>query len=197
MKTLTYVSTKGVDELVWPAISSNTDLYSSALLVFTDFQKTGPRVIESHTQAYDLALLMKKEHVRMKMVVDEANHFVGIISLEDLTEDVFIKHIANGFRRNELLVSDLMRPKESLIALSYSSLKKSDIESLIFSQRNNMFQHLLVMDEDIRSIRGIISSNDVARQLRLDVDIACSNFAQIYEKAITSNNKRSEERQVA
>lgn len=96
-----------------------------------------------------------------------------------------------------MLVVDLMRPKEALIALSYSSLKKCDIESLLFSQRNNTFQHLLVLDEDGKSIRGVISSNDIARQLRLDIDVFCSSFAEIYQKAIISKNKGSEARQVA
>lgn len=123
MKTLTYVSTKNVDELTWPAAIENIDLYSSALTVFTDFQKAGPRVIESNTRADELVELMRKEHVRMKIVVDANNHFIGMISLEDLSEDVFIKHVANGFQRSELMVADLMRGKDVLLALSYTSLK--------------------------------------------------------------------------
>ena len=197
MKTLTYVSTKDVNDLTWPTTTENINLYSPALSVFTDFQTAGPRVIESNTRADELVQLMRKEHVRMKIVVDADNHFVGVISLEDLSEDVFIKQVANGFQRSELMVADLMRAKEILLALSYTSLKHSDIESLLFSQRNNKLQHLLVIDEDTKAIRGLISSNDVARQLRLDIDVAFSSFAQTYQSAILGQKEPAKKLKVA
>lgn len=184
MKTLTYVSTKSVNDLTWPKTYENTNIYSSALSVLTDFQTAGPRVIESNTRADELVQLMKKEHVRMKIVVDSYNHFIGVVSLEDLSEDIFIKRVADGYKRSELMVADLMRPKETLLALSYTSLKNSDIESLLYSQRENKLQHLLVIDEDTKTIRGLISSNDIVRQLRLDVDVAFSSFEHTYHSAI-------------
>lgn len=185
MKTLTYVSTKDVQELTWPVVVNDITLYSPALSVFTDFEKAGPRVIEANTRADELVQLMRKEHVRMKLVVDASNHFIGIISLEDLSEDTFITKVADGYTRSELLVADLMRTKEALLALSYTSLKHADIESLLFSQRTNKLQHLLVIDEETKAIRGLISSNDIARQLRVDVDTAFSNFSTLYENAVT------------
>ncbi|NVK74913.1 MAG: CBS domain-containing protein [Oceanospirillaceae bacterium] len=197
MKTLTYVSTKDVSNLTWPITTEDINLYSTALTVFTDFRTTGPRVIESSTRADELVQLMRKEHVRMKIVVDTNNQFIGVVSLEDLSEDVFIKHVANGFKRSELMVSDLMRGKEDLLALSYASLKKSDIESLLFSQRNNRLQHLLVIDEDSKAISGLISSNDIARQLRLDIDISFSSFAYLYESAIIGQRNQPKKLKVA
>ena len=197
MKTLTYVSTKSVNELIWPKTIENINIYSPAVTVFTDFKKAGPRVIEANTRADELVQLMRKEHVRMKIVVDADNHFVGIVSLEDLSEDIFIKQVANGFKRSELMVADLMRSKDVLLALSYTSLQHSDIESLLFSQRNNKLQHLLVIDEETKAIRGVISSNDVARQLRLDIDVGFSSFAQIYESAILGHKEHTRKLKVA
>jgi CBS domain containing-hemolysin-like protein len=197
MKTLTYVSTKSVNDLTWPTMVENITLYTSALSVFTDFQKAGPRVIESNTRADVLVQLMKKEHVRMKLVVDEGNHFVGIISLEDLSEDALIKLVAEGYKRSEIMVADLMRAKEDLLALSYTSLKNSDIESLLYSQRENSLQHLLVIDENTKTIRGLISSNDIVRQLRLDVDVAFSSFEHTYYSAILGQKFQSKKLKVA
>ncbi|MBR7888424.1 CBS domain-containing protein [Marinomonas sp. A79] len=197
MKTLTYVSTKDVNALTWPVVVNDITLYSPAVSVFTDFEKAGPRVIEANTRADELVLLMRKEHVRMKLVVDATNRFIGIISLEDLSEDIFITKVADGFTRSELLVADLMRSKDVLLALSYTSLKHADIESLLFSQRANKLQHLLVIDEETKAIRGVISSNDIARQLRIDVDTAFSNFATLYESVVMSPNEREQKRKVA
>ncbi|MGR0279769.1 CBS domain-containing protein [Marinomonas dokdonensis] len=197
MKTLTYVSTKNTHGLTFPARVENINLYSSATTVFTDFNENAPRMIESNTRADELVRLMRKEHVRLKIVVDESNQFEGIISLEDLSEEAFIKHIAKGFKRSEILVADLMRSKEDLLALSFTSLQKADIESLLFSQKDNFQQHLLVLDEESKKIRGLISSNDVARQLKLDLDVASSNFANTYHIAIHGTTRHEHKLRVA
>ncbi|MBJ7554006.1 CBS domain-containing protein [Marinomonas spartinae] len=197
MKTLTYVSTKEVNALTWPVTIENTTLYSPALCVFTDFKTSAPRVIESNTRADELVRLMRKEHVRMKVVVDEKNNFVGVISLEDLSEDAFIKHVANGYARSELLVADLMKPKDKVLALSYASLKNSDIESLLYSQRETEGQHLLVIDEETKTIRGLVSASDIARQLRLDIDVAFSSFKNIYKIALLGEKYNSKKLRVA
>ncbi|GAB3475937.1 CBS domain-containing protein [Marinomonas epiphytica] len=182
MKTLTYVSTKNTNELTFPVLVENTDLYSSALSVFTDFKTVAPRLIESNTRAEELVRLMRKEHVRMKVVVDANNRFEGIISLKDLSDEAFVKKVAQGVARADILVADLMRNKEDLLALSYTSLRKSDIESLLFSQKNNQFQHLLIIDEDSKQICGLISSNDIARRLKIDINVGSSSFAAVYKK---------------
>ncbi len=197
MKTLTYVSTKNTHGLTFPARVENINLYSSATTVFTDFNENAPRMIESNTRADELVRLMRKEHVRLKIVVDESNQFEGIISLEDLSEEAFIKHIAKGFKRSEILVADLMRSKDDLLALSFTSLQKADIESLLFSQKDNFQQHLLVLDEESKKIRGLISSNDVARQLKLDLDVASSNFANTYHIAIHGTTRHEHKLRVA
>lgn len=181
MKTLTYVTTKSVNELTWPEVNHNLGLYSPALRVLTDFKETTPRLIEPNVRADVLLDIMKKEHVRMKLVVDSKNHFLGVVSLEDLSDEAFVKQVAKGYVRNELLVIDLMRSKDELIALSYKSLCSCDIESLIYSQKNNPFQHLLVIDETTKAIRGIVSANDIVRQLELSIDVSTStSFEKLY-----------------
>ncbi|GAA0835368.1 MULTISPECIES: CBS domain-containing protein [Marinomonas] len=197
MKTLTYVSTKDVNALTWPVTIENINLYSPALSVFTDFKTAAPRVIESSTRADELVRLMRKEHVRMKVVVDANNAFVGVVGLEDLSEEAFIKQVAKGFTRSELLVADLMRPKETLLALSYNSLKNADIESLLYSQKTNELQHLLVIDENNKTIRGLISSSDIARQLKLDIDVTFSSFRNIYKIALLGEVHAPSKLQVA
>lgn len=182
MKTLTYVNTRDINALVWPQVTQEVTLYSPALSVFTDFSDASPRVIEPTVRADVLAQIMKKEHVRMKLVVDSENHFLGVISQEDLSEEAFIRHVADGYLRNELLAIDMMRTKDKLEAVSYHSLQKSDIESLINSQKHNPYQHLLVVDEEKQAICGLISVNDIVRQLRLNVDVSTStSFERLHQ----------------
>lgn len=180
MKTLTYTTTKDINDLTWPNIEENVGLYTSALRVFTDFKTASPRLIEPTVRADVLVDIMKKEHVRMKLVVDSQNHFLGVVSLEDLSDEAFVKHVAEGYVRSELLAIDLMRSKEDILAVSYKSLSNSDIESLIVSQKHNTYQHLLVVDEIDMSIRGLVSANDIVRQLKLNIDVATStSFAKL------------------
>jgi CBS domain containing-hemolysin-like protein len=182
MKTLTYVNTRDINALVWPQVTQEVTLYSPALSVFTDFSEASPRVIEPTVRADVLAQIMKKEHVRMKLVVDSENHFLGVISQEDLSEEAFIRHVADGYLRSELLAIDMMRTKDKLEAVSYHSLQKSDIESLVNSQKNNPYQHLLVVDEDKQAICGLVSVNDIVRQLRLSVDVSTStSFERLHQ----------------
>lgn len=182
MKTLTYVNTRDINALVWPQVTQEVTLYSPALSVFTDFSDASPRVIEPTVRADVLAQIMKKEHVRMKLVVDSENHFLGVISQEDLSEEAFIRHVADGYLRNELLAIDMMRTKDKLEAVSYHSLQKSDIESLINSQKHNPYQHLLVVDEEKQAICGLVSVNDIVRQLRLNVDVSTStSFERLHQ----------------
>ena len=182
MKTLTYITTKDINTLSWPEIEQDTGLYSPALRVFTDFKEASPRLIEPSVRADVLAKIMKKEHVRMKVVVDADNNFLGIISLEDLSEEAFVKQIAAGYVREELLTIDLMRTKEELLAVSYKSLLGSDVESLINSQKSNSYQHILVVDEETMSVRGLISANDIVRKLQLNIDVSTStSFAKLYD----------------
>ena len=197
MKTLTYVSTKSIEALTWPVTIENTNLYSPALSVFTDFKTAAPRVIEASTRAAELVRLMRKEHVRMKVVVDENNGFVGVVGLEDLSEEAFVMQVAKGYNRSELLVADLMRPKEDILALSYGSLKNADIESLLYSQKTNELQHLLVIDENTKAVRGLISASDVARQLKLDIDVTFSSFRNIYKIALLGEAHGASKLQVA
>lgn len=182
MKTLTYVTTADIHDLTWPVVEENIGLYTPALRVLTDFKTSSPRLIEPNVRADVLVEIMKKEHVRMKIVVDSQNNFLGVVSLEDLSEEAFIKRIAEGYVRDELLAIDLMRAKEDLLAVSLKSLAGSDIESLILSQKNNAHQHLLVVDEETMSIRGLVSANDIVRQLKLSIDVSTStSFAKLNE----------------
>ncbi|ADZ91416.1 CBS domain-containing protein [Marinomonas mediterranea] len=197
MKTLTYVSAKEITDLVWPEVSEATGLYSPATKVFTDFNTRIPRIIEPTLRADILVNVMKKEHVRMKLVVDADNKFIGVVSLEDLSDETFIKQAAQGYSREELLAIDVMRAKENLLALSYTSLKGVDVESLLFSQRENKYQHLLVVDEESQAIRGLVSAHDIIRQLKINVDLSRpTSFARLYE-VITKDYANSRRLRVA
>ena len=168
------------DELAHPVAVPTISTHSPALEVFTDFHTVTPLVIDSDTPALQAERLMQMAHVRLKIVVDKKEHFLGVVSLDDLNDQEVIKRISQGYRRAELLVSDFMRPRESLKAFAFSELETSTIQDVIDALEQSGEQHCLVVDLESHEIRGIISASDIARKLKLPIDIKKrSNFAEI------------------
>lgn len=181
MIPLTLYNTEPVDELIWPSSNNEITLDSTALKVFTDFKKHKPRVIDASTSAVDAEKLMLKTHVRLKIIVDNNNHFIGIVSLNELNSQEVIKKISNGFSREELKVIDFMQPKEQLKAFDYLELKKARVSDVVDTLQQCGYQHCLVIDKLSHHVRGLISASDLARKLHLPLNITHNvNFLEIF-----------------
>lgn len=171
MKNLNLMALDTVDHLVHPEEFDEVTLNSSALSIFTDFKKHQPVVIESDTPAIQAEFLMRKAHVRLKLVIDKNNELVGTISLNELDEQNFIRHQRKEVGRGDILVSDLMLPRAAIKALNYRELETSTIKDVIQTLQQNHQQHCLVLDPDHHHIRGIISASDIARRLHMPLVI--------------------------
>ena len=182
MKNLTMIALDDTDHLVHPEEFSEVTLWSSALSIFTDFKNHQPSVIEGDTPAIQAEFLMRKAHVRLKLVVDKSDALVGTISFNELDEQNFIKHLAKGVGREEILVTDLMIPRAHIKAISYPELKTVSISDVIHHLKQNHQQHCLVIDPDVHHIRGIISASDIARRLHMPLVIESRpTFVDIFQ----------------
>ena len=138
-------------------------------------------VIEADTSAVEAQKFMLQSHVRLNIVVDENNHFLGLLSLDDLTSQEIIKHVSKGDSRDELLVTDFMKPKKELQAFNYSAIEKASIMDVVQALKLKGQQHCLVVDFEENKIRGIISASDISRKLKLPLDIRNnSSFVSIF-----------------
>ncbi|MFQ3235047.1 MAG: signal-transduction protein with cAMP-binding, CBS, and nucleotidyltransferase domain [Paraglaciecola sp.] len=139
MKNVALYNVDQLDQLAWPDNYQVVTLDSPAIDVFTDFKKSKPLLIKVYAPASDVERRMIEERVSLKIVLDEANKFVGVISLGDLTDQEVIKRIATGIQRSELLVSNFMRHKEQQKVILLSELK----------------------DDTAHQIRGTVSASDL------------------------------------
>jgi len=171
MQTISLFSVSDIAHLVQPEEFHELNTNSSALEIFTDFKKHIPLVIEGSVPAVDVEMLMRKAHVKMKLVVDRSNEFIGSISLDDLDDQHFMMRIAAGYARHEILTADLMTPKERILAMSLDDIERSSIGDVIRSLQKQGQQHCLVVDRSGRQIRGLISASDVARRLHIPIRI--------------------------
>ncbi|SIS45462.1 CBS domain-containing protein [Neptunomonas antarctica] len=181
MKSLTLYTTNPVDELVVTHEHAVISLGSSALDIFTDFKDVNPFIIDENISAIEAERLMKKSHVRLKLVVDHDKKFLGVVSLDDLNNQEIMKKLSEGYDRNDLTITDFFQPKSKLKAFDYAELCHATIFDVVEVLKNNAQQHCLVIDRTQHKIRGVISASDIARRLQIAVDITkASSFVGIY-----------------
>lgn len=176
-----------IDQLAWPESSTGLSLDSPALSVLTDFQHHQPRFVDGHDSASAVEQAMLRAHVRLQLVVDEYHQFLGLVSLDDLNSQEILKRVASGYNREDLAARDFMRPRSALRALDYHELRRSTVRDLVETLKDNEHQHYLVIDRQNHRIRGVISASDLARKLRLDIQIhRGSSFIAIYNALTTA-----------
>ncbi len=182
MKTLDLHPLEEVDHLIYPEDMADITENSPALLVLTDFKLHRPFVIESTTPIDEAENLMKRAHVKLKLVVNKEGKLRGIIAHADLESQHILQLTTQGYQRRDITVGDLMIPRRDLSALDYDELRNSTIGQIIATLKQNGVQHCLVVDKNTHSIRGLISASDIARKLHLPVEIhRTPTFVEIFE----------------
>lgn len=182
MKIIDFYDIDEIYELAWPTESKPVTAESPAIEVFTDFNEYQPLVLEATTSAVEAQRLMQKGHVRLKFIVDANDHFLGVVSVDDLNNQEIIKKLSQGYNRDELSIADFMRPRNELKAFDYIEVSKAKINDIVAALKYSGQQHCLVVDHKKHKIRGIFSASDMARKLKLPIDIKNrSSFSHVFE----------------
>jgi CBS-domain-containing membrane protein len=182
-RNLQTCSLQSVDRILRPAEESNIDINSSALRILTDFSTQKPLMIEEQTSVEDAKALMKRAHVRLKLVIDHEENFKGIVSLADLVSVKVIQaRERTGLPLADLAVTDVMTEHKALRGIDLRELKQARIGDLLSTMQSVGEQHVLVIDKVDGCIRGIVSASDIARRLHVPVFIAerAHTFSDIY-----------------
>ena len=183
MKILNLYPIDHVDHLVTPDEFEQIGLSSSALTIFTDFMQHRPLVLDGSTSVAEAESMMRKAHVKMKLVVDVKMEFIGIISLEDLTGPKVLKRVAEGHLRQDIDVSDVMRRRDELQALDYGEVARASVADVVETLKENGLQHCLVVQRSEHQIRGLISAADIARKLHIELDVSRpTSFAELFSR---------------
>ncbi|WP_438970618.1 CBS domain-containing protein [Methylophaga sp.] len=182
MKKILLTPLDNVEHLVQPEDFNEITTASPALTIFTDFKQHLPLVIDADTPAMQADYLMKKAHVRLKLVVDKDRELIGTISLQELNEQ-YIQILQNqGVDRADISVRDLMIPRSQQKVVHYQQLVDATIDDVLDALQKNGTLHCLVVDTEQHQIRGIISASDIARRLHIPVEIATpTTFVDIFK----------------
>ena len=172
MKNLPIYAVDKIDHLVQPDEFDDVAPESSALAILTDFKNHRPHVVEAHIPAVEAAELMRQENVYLKLVVDKSNEFIGLVSHEDLSsQSVLLTQVANGIKRDDVLVSDLMHARESVSAINYDDLQRCTVADIIYTLQRHGQQYFIVVDRSHHHIRGVVSSSEISRRLHSPVPV--------------------------
>ncbi|WP_144213743.1 CBS domain-containing protein [Shewanella donghaensis] len=185
MRNLELFSTASIDHLLWSNKAQPTQLDSPALDIFTDFDIARPIVVDVSTSALGTAKIMEKTHAYMRLVVDKDDKFVGVITMQELSQHhllVKAKKMENTI--DELLVTDMMVKREDIQALDYQQIATAKVSDVVRILKENNLHHMLVIDHKQHHIRGLIAASDLARKLSIPIEIhQRPSFSEISKSA--------------
>lgn len=184
MKDLKTCSLAGITKILSPTAPPDLTVASPAASVFTDFESEPPLMLEQDV-GIDYAIdMMKREHVRLKLVIDHDEQFRGVITLADLLSVKVMRACERtGLVRADLTMAHIMTPRDALQAIDYRQLLHATIADVLATMRSHGEQHVLVLDNEHCAIRGIVSASDIARRLNLPIVIKerATSFAEIFD----------------
>lgn len=141
-----------------PAIDAMTDLTRLTAIIIL----AGDSADEAHRR-------MIQRGVRLLLVVDQDRKVLGVITANDVLGEKPVRiAVERGMRREEVLVRDVMTPRERLQAFAMEQVQAAKVGHIVATLKQAGRQHALVLDRDDRGrqrVRGIFSATQIARQL--------------------------------
>lgn len=85
---------------------------------------------------------------------------------------------------DELLVTEIMVPREELQAFDYNQISTAKVSDIVRLLQENNLHHMLVIDQELHHIRGLIAASDLARKLNQPIEIhKRPSFSQIFAQS--------------
>lgn len=166
-------------------------LDDAAIEVMTDLNEITPFNIEPTASIDATNEKMIACGVRLLFVTDVDSNLIGIVTAKDIMGEKPVKYIKeHGGKREDIIVQDIMTPKNSLDVLSYNDVKRATVGDIIETLNMLGRQHTLVeeiSDKGATVIRGIFSSAQISRQLGVTIEpaVRANTFADV-ERVVLS-----------
>lgn len=147
---------------------------SPAIEAMTDFARINVVAISGDALVDNANARMISRGVRLLMVVGKDEAVLGLITARDILGEKPMQIVqARGFKRDELTVSDLMTPVESIDTLYLSEVLNARVADILAALKKVGRQHILVEDNDpatgLPRVRGLFSATHIGRLLGVPV----------------------------
>jgi len=165
-----------------------------ALDVMTDLTRIQPIVIAPTATVVAANERMIAAGVRLLFVVAGEGRLLGLITATDILGEKPLRYLSeHGGTHEQILVQDVMTPRDRLETLSMTDVARATIGELVDTMARVGRQHMLVVETDSGAgsarVRGLFSTTQVGRQLGevLGPYTRAASFAEL-ESAIAGSN---------
>lgn len=159
---------------------------SPAMCVMTDFKQVSVATIAPEATLAQANQTMISRGVRLLLVIDRNDEVLGLITSRDTSGEKPIQMVQKtGTKFNDLLVSDLMCPRDDIDLIDTHDVLAANVDDIVASLKALKRQHALVGERDpitgkVR-IRGVFSATQIGRQLGAAIQTfdVTSTFSEI------------------
>jgi len=166
-------------------LPAKVSLEDTAMQVMTDFTVVTAYTIFPLETIEGARAKMIHLGVRMLLVVDDQHHIFGLITATDLTGEKPMQVVqTQGIRHSDVLVKDIMTPRERLEVLCMEDVQAAHVGDIVQTLKSHGRQHALVVErtaDRAQILRGMFSASQIARQLGTPVETAgvAHTFAEL------------------
>lgn len=159
---------------------------SPAVEVMTDLYKTSPVTVMPYVTIEGANRKMIDHGVRLLFVTNDEREILGIITATDVLGEKPMKHLQReGGTRGDVLVQDIMTPRDALEVLDFRDVAKAKVGDIVATLKEAGRQHTLVVERNGHAeqplVRGLFSSTRIGRQLgtRIVVGDVARTFVEL------------------
>ncbi|MCU0842647.1 MAG: CBS domain-containing protein [Thiobacillaceae bacterium] len=151
------------------AVPDRVGLDDPALSVMTDFALITAHTTSPMENIEAARARMIHQGVRMLLVVDEQNSILGLVTSTDLTSEKPMQIIrSQGIRHSDVLVKDIMTPREKLEVICLDDLQNAVVGDIVATLQAQGRQHALAVERQAdrsQVLRGLFSASQIGKQL--------------------------------
>ena len=166
-------------------LPEKVSLEQPATSVMTDFSVVTAYTIFPLETIEAARAKMIHRGVRMLLVVDDQNHILGLITSSDLTSETPMQVVqTQGIRHSDVMVKDIMTPRERLEVLCMDDLQSARVGDIVTTLKTHGRQHALAVErtpDRSQILRGMFSISQISRQIGAQVETSgvASTFAEL------------------
>jgi CBS domain-containing protein len=125
---------------------------------------------------------MIQRGVRLLFVLERDSGIVGVVTATDILGEKPLRFAqSHGVTHGEIQVADIMTPASMLEAIPLQDVAQMRVGHIVATHKAVRRQHLMVVEDNGRRVRGLFSLSQVARQLgiQLQTTQVAQTFADI------------------
>jgi CBS domain containing-hemolysin-like protein len=144
-------------------------LEDAAIEVMTDFLAVRAITVPASVSIQYAYQRMRSNRIHLLLVTDDRNVILGLITSTDIEGEKPLQQMhERGVRRDEIMVSDIMTPRERLEAVLMEEVLRVRVGHIVATLQAVGRRHAMVIDydeADRQRIRGLFAVSQLNRQL--------------------------------